>query len=253
MPQLSEFQQTFRDCILDQSMEAMMPAVNDCKIIPIEQRLNVYHNNVLSSLREVLKEIFPRLVKLGSEDYFKALAHTFITRHPPVSGCLLEYGAKLPEFMKEFAPDHPYFTDVAALEWYLNEAYYEADADNLVVAKLQNIPPEQYPKLSFKFLPSARFLVSKFPLQKIWELIDGEADEQVDISQGSAHVLVIRPKAKVEIFWLQPATYDLLFGLYQGHSLGKACKSAYNTDPDFNLSEASNMCIEKEFFCDVQK
>ena len=117
MPQLLEFQQTFRDCILNRDMSALLPNVVDCKKFPINDRLQVYTNNVFSSLRQVLEEIFSRVRKLVGEECFKSLAYEFIAKYPPSSGCLAEYGARFPQFLKEFQPlvDYPYLADVAQI------------------------------------------------------------------------------------------------------------------------------------------
>lgn len=84
-----------------------------------ESRLKVYRNNTFSNLRAALADVYPVILRLVGEDFFKHAATHFIRAHPSTSGDLNDYGGGFGEFLAAFPPaaELPYLCDVARLEW----------------------------------------------------------------------------------------------------------------------------------------
>src|SRR5690349_7765390 len=82
---------------------------------PSEKRFSVYRNNVVVGLIDALKANFPAATRIVGEEFFRTMARAFVTRHPPVSPILLDYGAEFPDFVTGFeqAATLPYLADVA--------------------------------------------------------------------------------------------------------------------------------------------
>ncbi len=253
MPSLAELQQIFHDCVRTREMRPFSKHLGPCDGISAEDRLRVYQANVFISLKDVLASTFARVHSLVGEDCFYTLAFQFIAKHPPESGCLLEYGQALPDFIEQIPQmkNWPYLGDVARLDWMLNEAYYAADADSLDATVIQALPPEFLPKVTVQFPPSTAFLQSKFPLQQIWEVALEKSTEFVDWRAGHGHVMVTRPAMEVEVFWLEPESYAFLNALFLQCTLETAYEKAAQINSNFDLQAMLLICLRQNYFCQI--
>ena len=88
-----------------------------------ESRLQIYRNNVFTSLTDALEDIYPVVARLVGNEFFSYAAHEYIVRYPSRSGNLHEFGDRLPGFLGGFPPakDLGYLADVAHLEWTWHE------------------------------------------------------------------------------------------------------------------------------------
>ncbi|MEN8236696.1 MAG: DNA-binding domain-containing protein [Pseudomonadota bacterium] len=255
MSSLAELQRTFHDCLRARDMEKVEPFVVSTAEITATERLAVYRGNVYVLLHEVLTETFARVQALVGKECFKALAYRFISEHPPQSGCLLEYGREFAGFVAQIPQleDYPYLSDVARLEWLLNEAYYAEDAPEGVSVNLQAVDAEQIPLLQVQFPPATYFLQSKFPLREIWELASGEREDTVNMGAGGDQVLVIRPEWATQVYWLDPAAYEFLQALYAGNTFERAYVQASKIDSGFDLQGMLVTCLNNRYFLSIKQ
>ena len=238
MPKLAEFQSRFKEAVFNPTPGAsIIDWVDDDGLV--EDRLNVYRNNVFYSLSDALSDFYPVVTKLVGEDFFWAMAAAFVRDYPPKSGRILEYGAGFPGFIATFEPAKSlvYLSDVAQLEWAWHEAYHAADAEALDPAELQKFPPERMADLTFTLHPSAQRLLSPYPIDRIWVMNqDGAEEETLNLEIGSAYILVIRPDEEVEIRSFTLGGYAFLEALYKGQTLGEAFEIAAAKEPDLDLT-----------------
>ncbi|HLO93216.1 MAG TPA: DNA-binding domain-containing protein, partial [Burkholderiaceae bacterium] len=90
-----------------------------------QQGLQAYRGNAIALSERALSGAFPLLASLlGAQ--FGSLAWTFWRRCPPACGDLGEWGAALPDFLRQEAGDA--LAELAALEWALHRAERAADA-----------------------------------------------------------------------------------------------------------------------------
>jgi hypothetical protein len=104
---------------------------------PHARRFAVYRNNVVTGLIRTMKTRFPATERAVGDEFFAAMAHAFVTAHPPRSPILMTYGDDFPAFIAGFPPaaDVPYLADVARIEAARTRAYHAADADAIEPAK----------------------------------------------------------------------------------------------------------------------
>jgi hypothetical protein len=214
-----------------------------------EQRLSVYRNNTQLGLTEALREGYPVVDKLIGSACFNQIARDYIRQHPPTLGCLLYFGKAFAGFIAGYpslAP-LPYLADVARLEWFWQEAFHEAEAKALRLNDLAQVAPEQYPDLSLQLHPSARLLVSSYPVLAIWQSNqDGyQGDGIIDLNLGNCCVLIFRPALEVLIFTLSAGEFQLFSCLQQGQTLTGAAVEAANKDSGFNLTDI----LQRWFSC----
>lgn len=203
------------------------------------RRLAVYRNNTLLGLTEALKDSFPVVRRLVGDAFFACLARAFITAHPPRSGCLIGYGDRFPPFVAGYprAAGLPYLSDVARLEWLRQEAFHEADAAPLEPARLGAVPAARHGELRFRLHPSARWLVSSYPVLHIWEVNQPAyaGDDRVALKEGSCRLLVFQATLTVEIRGLQPGEYAFLTALAADSTITSALERALTADEHFDL------------------
>ncbi len=85
---------------------------------PSAKRFAVYRNNVVVGLAAVLKAAFPAVCRIVGDEFFAAMARIYVSREPPGSPIMLDYGAGFADFVGGFEPAAglPYLRDVARLE-----------------------------------------------------------------------------------------------------------------------------------------
>lgn len=204
-----------------------------------ESRLKVYRNNTFSNLRAALADVYPVILRLVGEDFFKHAATHFIRAHPSTSGDLNDYGGGFGEFLAAFPPaaELPYLCDVARLEWAREKAYYAPDHAPFDLARLTTVPGERYGDMHFRLHPAASLLASPYPLLAIWETNqpDYTGDGYVDLGAGGVQLLITRRRLAVVHELLGPAEAAFLSSVAAGQALEAALGSAVEQGADFDL------------------
>jgi hypothetical protein len=237
LSRLSEFQSQFQEMIFDPTPGATVSSwIEDDGLL--EDRLNVYRNNVFYSLVGALVEFYPVVTRLVGEQFFRAMAAEYVRLSPPKSGRISECGQGFTEFVAGFEPAKklPYLPDVVRLEWAWFEAYNAADAISMAPERLQEFPSERITEICFTLHPSSRLISSAYPIAKIWEANQPDVDdERVDLNSGGVGILVIRPDMDVEVRTLDLAGFVFVSSLVKGNCLGTAFEEALALDENLNL------------------
>lgn len=206
---------------------------------PSARRFAVYRNNVVVGLCDTLAAAFPIVRRLVGEEFFAAMTRIYVTREPPASPIMLDYGCGFPDFVGTFEPASglPYLRDVARLERAWLESYYAPEARPLRTDLLATISPTDIAGLRFTFHPSVRLIQSRFPVFSIWRTNrSGSEPTHIDLGSGAEHVLIVRPDAEVEMHSLNPGGAAFLQALCAGASIVGATKAAMIADSRFDLS-----------------
>ena len=202
-------------------------------------RFGIYRNNIYRSLAGVLEAAFPTVHNLVGDENFAVLARRFIAEYPPHRPQLFAYGGDFAAFLAGFAPavgELPFLPDLARVEWAVNEAYFEADAETLNAEQLAGLAPERYAGLRLGLHPTVRLIQSDWP---VWDLWGAEAlpDPWPDPApQGGQRVLVRRPESKVDVVMAPHGDFAFLSALSTRDTLGEAAAAGAAADPDFDLS-----------------
>jgi hypothetical protein len=199
-------------------------------------RLRIYRHHYETSLVEALKAIYPAICRLVDERFFGYAAHDYIKANPPRRPCLHEYGESFPEFLASFPPCRKlvYLADVARLEWRINAALHAPAEPALEPGAFGAVAPEDFPRLVFRLLPSAAYLESPWPVDRIWL---GQ-EEAVDLGEGGRRLEIRRRGEEVVFARLDEPQFTLRRALAAGHRLENAVAAALATDPLFDLAMA---------------
>ncbi len=203
------------------------------------KRFNVYRNNVALSLINILKDTFPVTGELVGPDFFHTMAHHFCAQNLPVSPVMYLYGADFPAFIKQYQPAStvPYLSDIAALEWARNEAYYSADGKPITIEGLGSYQEDEIPNLIFTLQPSLKLIQSSWPVVTIWE-----AHQQADTKETleslpsqEESALIVRPHLDVNLRAISASTACFISYLQKRTTFGGAIESAVQLDENFDI------------------
>ena len=248
---LHEIQQQFtRHVLARDSSESLCEKIR-ANGIAGSQRLQIYRNNVDTTLSEVLGLTYPKVKKLVGENFFSYLARKYADSHPPVSGDVAEYGDRLPQFLSNMdeLDSHKYLSDIAALEWCCHLAYNAADADPISIDSLAAIPESDYGDLVFTLHPSVYLVSSKFAIFAIWDYVVSHSDDpnppRIDAEAQS--VLIRRAGDDVSVRLLKHKEFAFLEAVQQGNRLEDIVTSMLVRWADFNLQDI----LQKVFALDT--
>jgi hypothetical protein len=215
--------------------------------------LDVYRNNYRGNLHDTLAGAYPVIRQLVGDDFFRYMARKFIEQYPSRSGNLHHYGAEIADFIASFEPAGtlPYLPDVAVLEWACHRAYFAEDAPTLDLAKLAQIPPDQYPELAVRTHPSCHQVRSRYPVVAIWRAHQPGADPDfmIDPDSGASNALVCRNDGEVFVDELSPADSHWLQAIRAGATLGDATAAALDIDPGFDLQAVLLKLVKQGVLC----
>ena len=249
---LHDLQSNFRDAMLTGG-NAVAETITSNRL-GADIRLQIYRNNIYSSLIRALEDLFPAIKALVGEGFFNTACHGFITKHPPHHGRLGAYGTEFPGFLEgdEAAATLPYLPDVARLELAWQQAYHAADATPLTAEVLAGTAPEDMPNLIFTLHPSARLLRSDHPAGRVWAFCQSDDQSQGPDMTGGDQLLIIRPEADVDVRFLAPETFHFLEGLQHGDTLTRAYEATTSRHPNFDLQAALQNFLTTGVFASAQ-
>ena len=193
-------------------------------------RLDVYRNNVMSSLVEALADTFPVVHAVLGEDTFGAVAATHVRAHPPASPVLALYGAAFAASLAdvEALATQPWLPDLARLEFARVRAFHAADAAALPADTLASFLKHAagLPGLVLRLHPGVQVLSSAWAVVSLWAAHQGPACRQVSALEQAESALVLRADDEAVVIPVAPATARWVSLLLQGRPLGPAVAAA---------------------------
>lgn len=221
--------------------------------IAVKERLKVYHNNIVGSLTEVLRGVYPLVENLVGKDFFDHLARRFIFDHPPRAAYMHGYGSEFADFIRDDASlsTHGYLYDVARFEFALHAAYYAPDDTALAANALSEMPLEDLPHAQLYLRASAHVIESHYPLLEIQSFCQSNgARTAPDLSQLTpCHYLIFRPRLEVSIVALQDDEHKMICFLKDGGALGASLDNVLCEHPSFDFQSFLAKHIYLETFC----
>ncbi len=238
--QLRELQQQFALTVFGQQSVSELETLIRPNGLESSRRIQVYQNNVRTTLAEVLQAHFSVVSTLVGEGSFQALAQRYAKQHPPSTGNVTDYGGQFPQFIScvPELKDLPYLQDVATVEWAYIEAYHAMDSDFLSLETLASVPESKHAELTFQFVPSVRMLKSIFPIFDIWQFVKYHSDKDdstLNIDRGGQAVLVLRQSNRVNVVSLTSEEYEFAKQVQNGHSLHTLVQSLMEKFDKFDL------------------
>ena len=229
--------------------------------LPHRARLDVYRNNVASSLIDALAALYPVCQRLVGEEFFRAMARAYLDRRMPDSlprqASLIGYAPDFAGFLVSFEPARglPYLPDVARLEHAWHRVYHGADATPVTARDLQAYVAthgeQALDQMVLGLAPAHQLLMSPYPVSRIWQANQPGQNGEVAIADEDRNerIFVVRPQTQVEVRRVSPGAFALLCAVQGGVPLGRALIAAFeeeagekgtNKDPQIIFAELLN-------------
>ena len=222
----------------------------------VRARFGIYRGNTRANAAKALGAAYPVIDKIVGAEFFSGLAREYKSRFPSVNGDLNEYGASFPAFLADFPPavEMPYLADVARLEWQVHRAHYAADSAPFDPARLASVPPERQLQLRPRPHPACHIQHSAYPLARLWQVHQDTftGEFEVDFSRGPTHVLVFRPRFRVEVVQIGDAEAAFLAAALEGETLETALAAAQARDASFDLGRSLSEWVKSSVIVDFK-
>lgn len=237
MTALRDLQAAFAAHLVDGEARGIVDAVAG-DTITAEARLRVHRHHVRHSLGVALAATFPTVQAVVGEDFFRAMAQSFVEGTLPAQPVLAEYGADFPPFVADWAPARslPYLSDVARLDWALNVAWHAPEEGRLSAAMLAALPTEQLPLLRLGLSAGTSLVVSSYPIDRIWSASRPGVPAQDLALDGGVRLLVLRQADDAAFLALSSGEAAFLGAVAEGANLEAAAGRAGGAESDFDLS-----------------
>jgi len=247
-PDLKEFQQAFATNLLSERITEQAEDEFLNHFVPMfkegdnskeaTERLKIYRNNVILSLRDAVGDTFPVVKRLIGDDCFNSAAVAFVRKKPPKHPSLLFYGEEFIDFIKTYpACEQLHFlSDVARLEWNYILSFHAADVTLFDPSALNNIDAELLGNVIFTIQPSVQMMQSNWPVDDIWQenLKEEVGTVSLDTEQG-CNLLVIRQNEHVEVINLAIECFNFLGALANGHSILQSWEQTLKKQEELKL------------------
>lgn len=211
----------------DVSARTLGKLVAPSKALTSFARLEIYSQQYIWRLIEVLGDEFPTVRRTVGHPRFGELVTEYLTRHPSKSYSLAPLGAKFPRFLAREAKrlEHRAFlADIARLERTIEEVFDDAEVKPVAIDDLLAIPAERWPQARVRTIPALRLLALRHPVNDYVRAMREEKPAPIPGAERS-WLLVFR---RDFVVWRAPLTrerYGLLRALVAGKTLGEALEA----------------------------
>lgn len=255
MPSLREVQNDFLNHLIDANTVSAEAWVLADGLTPAG-RMQIYRNNLYTSLSDALAAVYPVIQRLVGIEFFRQTARAYTAQHPSLSGNLHDFGQAFALYLEQRPYTHalPYLPDVARLEWAWHESYHAAEGGPLDLSTLAAVPVEAYETIRFLLAPSARLIHSPYPVLRIWQVNqdDYSGDPGVNLDQGASHLLVLRQGNQVLLQELDQGTFLWLQALAEGLPLQASLNRAAAAQPDFDFQTALHQHVHQGTLTEIR-
>ena len=253
MTKLVQLQRNFiSDCLsgkLTQNNTLMAKDIESSSI-SAQGLMGIYQNSAIANITHSLALTYPVIKELVGEDFFRAMCREFIIITWPKSGNMDDYGVEFSSFLAEFehAKHLDYLNDVALLEWAFHQSSLADDArstDWSTLAKVTDIL-----QLQFVLAPSFKLVHSIFPVDKIWQLNQGDISLNVDVDfndneeNNCTYLVVFRQSMKTIITSVTSGEFALLKAFDDGQIFEQAINLSIAEQADFSVDDSLKKFIE---------
>lgn len=215
--------------------EVILNNLSECEIVNKPAHLSIHHHTMMTTLTNVLKNVYPLIVKLLGFDFFYLAAKEYISNYPSRSSNLHDYGEYFSDFLSHYPPlkNLSYLHEVAKFEWACKQIYYAQDHAPLDINTLENISPTDYSHLHFILHPASCVMKFHYPILKIIDLCQETTEEELNLNAGGIELLIIRRERDISLISLSSEKYIFLNALQQNKTLSETLDEVTRNYPDF--------------------
>ena len=254
---LNKVQESFKDHMFTtvdavENPEEDFANLFDIGTIPLDKRLKIYRNHIVTTLSDIIVMNFPLVEILTGKDFLTTAAKLYLFDNPPTQACLDRYGKNFPEFLKSYkhANALPYLSDIAKLDWIMNESRCAKDDQTLTADDLTKLDPENFEQTIFYLKNSTRIIDTAYPLDQIYHFCKNksDSDDMLHIENESTYLLISRLQWDPTLFKLDKSEYMFFSMIKDGKTLGEILEIILDMYPNFDFSSFLQNYITLETF-----
>ncbi len=194
-----------------------------------EQRLQVYRNNFIISLSEVLQAGYPMLLQLVGEECFNQLARRHVLSYPLKCADVSQYGEHFSDSVAQcesVISAVPYAADVARFEWCLDlarqrQSQLSANSSGSPIAELAQVPAARQSEIQLLLDLSLFAFRSDYALFALHQAFINQNFQKLNLYQPQCGVIGCDDNGQPWSLALTTVQYQLLTAIGEGHPLGQ--------------------------------
>lgn len=207
----------------------------------VERRLAIHHRHYQAGLIKALMDRFPATIWLVGSDFVTEAARIFISKHPPASPCIAEYGENFPTFLAgcRGAERIPYLGEFAELEWHVGNVAIAVDEPPIAIDELRAIRADELPDAILILQRGVRYLEASWPVDKLLATYLAETrPEQFAFEPEDVNLEIHGSRGEFRMNRLGAAEFIFRRSVSLGRSIGDAALAALETDGSFDPGAA---------------
>ena len=204
--------------------ESLSAVIRPSSNLDSHQRIGIYAGMYFMRLMECLSNDFTAVRHALGFEQFDEVAKAYVAAHPSTHYSLNVFGAKFSKFLlkkKNDIPERNFLSELAVLEWAIQEVFDERRLEPLTPAKLGAISPDQLGDAAFKISPALRLFKFEYPVNRYLQAVYDE--RKATIPKPVQNWLVVYRKGfRVWRARLTEPQYHVLTALQSGTTLSGA-------------------------------
>ncbi|MGK4473765.1 HvfC/BufC family peptide modification chaperone [Aeromonas molluscorum] len=191
---------------------------------PPEALLQVYRNNFILSLTDVLSISYAATQVMVGEVFFAAAARGFILANPPGEGSVTGYGAGFADWLEALPTTAhlPWLTELARFEWQLERAsLLPFEHRQWPAEALAALAPDEWDRVRLLVASNLVLLSVSADVVGLWRMALADAETPAQLLQPGWLALQKQPDFSVIPLALDEAQYQLLQACRQGIPLAE--------------------------------
>ncbi len=160
------------------------------------ERLQIYRNNFVISLTEVLQATYPMLLAVLGEECFDAIARYYILSHPLNEGDVSRYGKDFDKTIAAFPnviEAAPYAEQLASFEWQLDSAHQsfcnEKRKPYQPLSEMKKLLPQQLNRVVIHIYPWVKPFQCQFALFDFYYSFSTQNFGQLNLDKAQVGVI----------------------------------------------------------------
>ena len=220
MSELARLQQGFASGLLGED-DTILAHLQPGRF-PADAVLQIYRNNVILGLTEVLASSYPAVKVMVGEAFFAAAARGFVLAEPLREGSVMHYGEGFGDWLPRLPTTGalPWLGELARFEWMLERASLLApESRSWPAERLVALSPAQWEQLVLHPACDLLLLESRHPVLALWQMALHGGETVSELGAPSWLALKKRPGHRVDPIPLDATSWRLLQGCQQGRPL----------------------------------
>lgn len=197
-------------------------------VFSADERMQIYRNNFIIGLSDVLQATYPMVLALVGEECFSQLARQHVLNNPLTSGDVSHYGEHFADTIQHFPAvmkAAPYLPDVAEFEWHIDLAQQRHDSiaqnKRLPLTQLSELPADKHAEIVLHLQPGVLPFSARFAVFSLQVAIDNQQFDDLNLNQAEQGVVCHLSGRESWSLALPPDVFQLLQAIHSGTCLAK--------------------------------